>query len=287
MSATTVAPQLFSVDVEEYFQVNAMERVAPRDTWHSYPARLDASVRAILDMLDRRDARGTFFTLGWIAKHRPDTVRAIADAGHEIASHGYWHRKVTTLSPDEFREDVRTSKDELEQLTGRRVLCFRAPSFSIIRASEWALDVLVEEGYRYDSSRFPIRRPDYGSPHVPRVPHTVKCASGELLEIPLATTQLFGTPFPAAGGGYLRQFPFSLIRRAFKESAAAGVPAMFYVHPWEVDPDQPRLPVSLITRVRHYRGLARMLPLMDRLLAEIPFTSVDAAFPNLVAERAA
>jgi polysaccharide deacetylase family protein (PEP-CTERM system associated) len=280
-------PQLFSVDVEEYFQVTALEHVAPRDRWPTFPARVEASVHAILELLDRRSARGTFFTLGWIAKHRPDVVRAIADAGHEIASHGYWHQRVTTLTPEEFREDVRTAKDELEQLVGRRVLGYRAPSFSITPRNEWALDVLAEQGYRYDSSRFPIRRPDYGSPNVPRVPHTVRTQSGELLEIPLATTLLLGAPFPAAGGGYLRQFPFSLIRRAFRESAAAGVPAMFYVHPWEVDPGQPRLPVSLITRVRHYRGLARTLPLMDRLLAEFPFTSVDAAFPDLVAEPAA
>jgi polysaccharide deacetylase family protein (PEP-CTERM system associated) len=188
---------------------------------------------------------------------------------------------VPTLSRDEFREDVRASKDELEQLTGRPVLGFRAPSFSIIPGVEWALEVLAEEGYRYDSSRFPIRRPGYGSPDVPRVPHTVHTPAGDLLEIPLATTALLGTPFPAAGGGYLRQFPVALTRRAFREASAAGVPAMFYIHPWEVDPGQPRLPVSALTRVRHYRGLARTLPLMDRLLAEFPFTSVDAAFPHL------
>jgi polysaccharide deacetylase family protein (PEP-CTERM system associated) len=275
---------IFSVDVEEYFQVNAFEGVAPRERWDGYPARVYESTRAILDLLDRRGARGTFFTLGWIAEKRPEVVRAIADAGHEVASHGYWHRRVPTLTPDQFREDVRTSKDALEQLTGRAVLGYRAPSFSIIPGVEWALDVLAEEGYRYDSSRFPIRRPDYGSPDVPRVPHTVQTPSGELLELPLATTTLLGKPFPAAGGGYLRQFPFALIRRAFREASAAGTPAMFYIHPWEVDPAQPRLPVSAVTRVRHYRGLARTLPLMDRLLAEFPFTSVDAVFPHLRAE---
>jgi len=278
---------LFSVDVEEYFQVNAFERIVPRTEWGTYPTRVAASVDAILEMLARRNATGTFFTLGWIARHHPRVVRAIADAGHEVASHGYWHRRIPTLSPDEFREDVRTSKAELEDVSGQLITGFRAPSFSIIPGHEWALDVLAEEGYRYDSSRFPIRRPDYGSPDVPTVPHVVHTPSGELLEIPLATTRLLGTPLPAAGGGYLRQFPFALIRRAFREASAARVPAMFYIHPWEIDPDQPRLPVSRLTRVRHYRGLGRTLPLMDRLLSEFPFTSVRAAFPHVGAGAAA
>ena len=272
---------LFTVDVEEYFHVNAFEPFVSRDRWDTYPSRVDRATDEILELLARHGASGTFFTLGWLARTRPALVRRIADAGHEIASHGFWHRRVPTLAPELFRADVRDAKAALEDVCGQPVLGFRAPSFSIVPGYEWAFDVLLEEGYEYDSSRFPIRRPGYGSPNTPRSPYLIRRAAGTLLELPLATARVLGTLLPAAGGGYLRQFPFPLIRRAFREATAAGVPAVFYVHPWEVDPGQPRMPVPPLVRVRHYRGLRRTLALMDRLLSEFAFTSVAARRPTL------
>lgn len=271
----------FTVDVEEYFHVNAFESVVARDAWESYPRRLELAVPILLDLLAGVGARGTFFTLGWVAKHSPGVVRDIARAGHEIASHGYWHRRVTTLTPQEFREDLRTSKQELEDVIGAPVLGFRAPSFSIVPGREWAFDVLLEEGFRYDSSLFPIHRRGYGYPGVPGTPHMIARAGGALAEFPLATTSFFGYPVPAAGGGYLRQLPFGVIRRAFEDSRRRGEPATFYIHPWELDPSQPRLPVPFLTRVRHYRGLDRTRDRIAALLRDFRFGTIASRLHEL------
>jgi polysaccharide deacetylase family protein (PEP-CTERM system associated) len=268
----------FTVDVEDYFQVTAFDRVVSRESWDSLPSRVERSTDLLLDLLGARGIQGTFFTLGWVARKHPDLVRRIAAAGHEIASHGWWHRRVTTLTPEQFREDLRESKADLEAVSGQQVLGFRAPSFSIVPGHEWAFDVLLEEGFRYDSSLFPIRRPDYGYPAAPPVPHIIRRRSGSLLELPLATTSFAGLRIPAAGGGYLRQLPYAMIRRAFREWGAAGVPAMFYIHPWEVDPEQPRLPVSALTRLRHYGGLERTMPRLKRLLDDFRFCPVRRRF---------
>ncbi len=269
---------IFSVDVEEYFQVNAFDAAVPRDRWDGLPSRVEGSVDLLLELLARHGAKGTFFTLGWVADRKPHLVRRIVEAGHEIASHSWWHRKVTSLTPAEFREDVRSSKARLEDASGRRVLGFRAPSFSIGPGVEWAFDVLLEEGYRYDSSLFPIRRPGYGYPGAEPRPHLIHRAAGDLLELPLATTVLLGVRLPAAGGGYFRQLPYALTARAFREHEERAEPASFYIHPWEVDPDQPRLSVSLLSRLRHYSGLRRTLPRLERLLARFRFTSVAELF---------
>ena len=283
----SVAPRpvahYFTVDVEEHFQVSAFDGVVGRSNWERHPSRVDGSVEALLDLLDRHDARGTFFTLGWLAERRPAMVRRIAERGHEVASHGFWHRRVTTLSPGEFRDDVRDAKASLEDAAGVEVTGFRAPNFSILPGFEWAFDVLLEEGYRYDSSLFPIRRPGYGYPGAPREPHALHRASGTLWEYPLATLDLFGFRVPAAGGGYLRQFPPAVIRHAFRRLEASGVPGVFYIHPWEVDPGQPRIPVGRLTQIRHYRGLDQALPRMDRLLSEFRFTSIaERGVPSAV-----
>lgn len=264
---------VFSVDVEEYFHVNAFEHVVSRDQWAGYPSRLEPSVALLLDLLDEFGARGTFFTLGWVARHHPQVVRAIAARGHEVASHGWWHRRLPTLTAEAFRAEVRESKAELEAVSGQRVDGFRAPSFSLLPGLEWAFDVLLEEGYRYDSSRFPIRRPDYGSPDSPPVPHRIRRPAGTLLELPLATLDRWGVRWPAAGGGYFRQFPYALTRAAFTAWGRQGVPAMFYLHPWEVDPAQPRLPVGAVASFRHYRGLDRTVPRLRQLLADFRFDS--------------
>jgi polysaccharide deacetylase family protein (PEP-CTERM system associated) len=268
----------FTVDVEEYFHVSALESTVSRADWEVLPSRVEGSVDVLLDLLARHDAHGTFFVLGWLARRRPAMVRRIADAGHEIASHSFWHRRVSHISPDEFRVEARDSKAALEDVAGAPVYGFRAPTFSIRPGLEWAFDVLLEEGYRYDSSLFPIRRPDYGYPGAPAAPHLIRRGAGVLLELPLATTTMFAIRVPAAGGAYLRQLPYALVRRAFREHTDRGLPGMFYVHPWELDPGQPHLPAPIVSRLRHYRGLARTQPRIERLLGEFRFTSVARHF---------
>jgi polysaccharide deacetylase family protein (PEP-CTERM system associated) len=276
------ATHVFTVDVEDYFQVNAFDGLVNRADWDRYPSRIERNVDRLLELLDRHSTRGTFFTLGWIAERFPELVRRIAESGHEVASHGYWHRKATTLSPDAFREDARDSKARLEEATGQPCWGYRAPSFSICPGMEWAFEILVEEGYRYDSSIFPISRPDYGYPKAPPSPVVLHTASGELLELPLATTLLAGLRLPAAGGGYLRQLPFSLTLEAFAQWGELGVSAVLYTHPWEIDPDQPKVPAPLITRIRHYRNLSRTLPRLESLLDRFKFTNVVERYGDAV-----
>lgn len=264
----------FTVDVEEYFQVSALQPVVPRSSWEERPSRLDIGMRLLLELLAERGARGTFFTLGWVAKHHPNVVREIAAAGHEVASHGWGHERVTTLTPDEFRTSVRESKAVLEDLSGAPVLGYRAPSFSIVRGGEWALDILAEQGYRYDSSLFPVRRPGYGFAGGQRIPHRLETASGSLDEFPPATIQLGPAVLPAGGGAYFRLFPYCLVRSALRTAERRGVPATFYIHPWELDPDQPELDVPLRTKIRHYGGLSRTVPRLRRLLSEFRFEPI-------------
>ncbi len=266
-------PHIFSVDVEEYFQVNAFEGVVSRRDWPSYASRVDIGVDAILTLLDRHATTGTFFCLGWIAEANPRIVRRIANAGHEIASHGWWHRRVGTLSPEQFRADVRDSRRLLEDISGQLVQGFRAPSFSIVPGLEWAFEVLLEEGYRYDSSLFPIRRPGYGYPAAPTSPHLRSTPSGVIVEFPLTTARIGGLQIPAAGGGYFRQFPYALTRHAFRQCQQEGRTGTFYIHPWELDDAQPRLPVSWVTGLRHYRGIAGTHARLERLLGDFRFTS--------------
>jgi len=275
-------PHIFSVDVEDYFQVSAFEGVVDRADWDSYPSRVERSTEALLELLARHGAQGTFFTLGWVARRFPELVRRISASGHEVASHGFWHRRIPTMTREQFREDVRDAKHTLEDACGEAVLGFRAPTFSILPGLEWAFDVLLEEGYRYDSSLFPIWRPGgYGYARAPMVPHLIARDGGSLLELPMAVTHVFGLRTPAAGGGYLRQFPFGIIRRAFRDHAERGATATFYVHPWEIDVGQPRLEVGWLTRQRHYGGLDRTLSLLERLLGEFRWTSVRKRFGDL------
>lgn len=280
VSRTTVT-HFFTVDVEEYFQVKALESVVGRDQWLAHPSRVVASIEILLERLANHGARGTFFVLGWLAKYRPQVVRAIAAAGHEIASHGFWHERVPSLGQTHFRTDVRSAKEALEDLTGAEVVGYRAPNFSIVPGCEWAFDILLEEGYRYDSSLFPVRRRGYGYPSARRDPHFIVRAGGRLAEFPLATTSIFAYPVPAAGGGYLRQFPYAVIRRAFREASERFEPATFYIHPWEIDPDQPKLPVSSLTRLRHYRGLEAALGRIEKLLGEFSFTTIESYLSTL------
>lgn len=267
------APHVFSVDVEEYFQVSAFDGSIDRARWPEFPSRVAASVDWLLEALEQHQARGTFFVLGCLVAQHASLIRRIQDAGHEIASHGWSHRKLTSLSRSEFREEIRSSKDALEWVAGAPVFGFRAPSFSLVPGLEWAFDVLLEEGYRYDSSLFPIRRPGYGYPGTPQRPHEIARRGGTLLEFPMTVLTVAGAQLPAAGGGYFRHFPYAVTRAALASYARRGTPATFYIHPWEVDPQQPRLPVSPITRVRHYAGLSKTLPRIETLLTEFRFTA--------------
>lgn len=262
------------MDVEEHFHVNAFEPFVARADWERQPSRVDASTDILLDLLARHGASGTFFVVGWLADRKPALVRRIAAAGHEVASHSWWHRRVPMLSPAEFREDVAQTKARLEDITGRPVLGFRAPSFSILPGMEWAFDILLETGYTYDSSVFPIRRPGYGWPGAPATPYDIVRPGGTLREYPMTTLDVLGVRIPAAGGGYLRQLPYGVIRRAFRARQSQGQEGMFYVHPWEVDPAQPRVACDWLTRIRHYRGLGRTLPRLERLFREFRFASV-------------
>lgn len=267
----------FTVDVEEYFQVSALEPFAPRAQWELLPRRLDVGLHLLLDLLSEHDALATFFVLGWIGDRAPALVREIAERGHEVASHGSDHRRVTTITPDEFRESVRSSKHLLEDITGKAVFGYRAPNFSIVRGGEWALEILVEENYRYDSSLFPVRRKGYGFVGGKRDPYRLQLASGTLHEIPPATVNVGRAIFPAAGGAYFRHLPYALVRSALLSAERRGVPGTFYIHPWELDPDQPRIAAPFLTRLRHYGGLARTVPRLKRLLSSFHFQPIAAS----------
>jgi polysaccharide deacetylase family protein (PEP-CTERM system associated) len=274
-------PHFFTVDVEEHFQVSVFEGLIPREEWGNQPSRVVPNTVRVLEMLEHRDQSGTFFVLGWVAEKYPALVRRILEGGHEVASHGYAHRRVSQLTPEEFRHDIRIAKDVIEQAGGRTVLGYRAPSFSISPGMEWAFDVLLEEGYVYDSSLFPIHRPGYGYPGAPHIPHMITCASGHLYEFPLMTTRFAGLRVPAAGGAYFRHFPYSLTSRALREHSCARQPGMFYIHPWELDVNQPRIRASTFTTVRHYGGLRKVAPRLERMLDEFDFCSVEERLPDI------
>ncbi|MDT8368404.1 MAG: DUF3473 domain-containing protein [Longimicrobiales bacterium] len=266
----------FTVDVEEYFHVSAFEAVVSQEQWVGLESRVAASTELILRLLEEQEARATFFVLGWVALRHPELIRRIAAEGHEIASHGWDHRRIPHQTPLQFRNSVRATRELLEDLTGTPVVGFRAPSFSVGPGDEWALDVLLEEGHKYDSSLFPIRRPGYGYPDGGRFPHRVRRPGGDLLEFPPATLRRLGVNIPAAGGAYLRFFPLWLIRAAIRDMEWDGEPAVLYIHPWELDPEQPRLPVSMTTRLRHYSGLDRTRGLVQRLLEEFRFRTISS-----------
>ena len=261
----------FTVDVEEHFQVSAFEPFVPRAAWDGLASRVDANVERLLAMLERFGTKGTFFVLGWVAERHPGLVRRIVGMGHEVASHGWDHRRVTRQTPDEFRLSVRRAKALLEDLAGVQVAGFRAPSFSIIPGFEWALDVLVEEGHTYDSSLFPVRRRGYGYPGGGRDLYWLQRSGGRLAELPPATWRPLGVTLPAGGGAYFRLFPYGLVAAALRESERRGAGATFYIHPWEVDPDQPRMRVPWSVQVRHYGGLSRTVPRLERLLDDFRF----------------
>ena len=282
-----------TVDVEDYFQVSAFERVVARDRWHEYETRVAGNTDRLLGIFAECGVRATFFVLGWVAERDASIVRRIVAAGHEVASHGTGHRLVYDQTPEAFREDVRRARRVLQDLSGQPVNGYRAPSFSITGRSLWALDVLIEEGYTYDTSIFPIRHDRYGIPGAPRHPYWIHHSSvgnhqseqgfslaqqHSILEIPASTIRLAGTNLPVAGGGYFRLLPFWWTRFGIRRvNEVEGKPVVFYLHPWEIDPGQPRLNASWLSRTRHYCNLSQTTGRLRRLLSGFRFDTVAAA----------
>ena len=272
-----VIANAFTIDVEDYFQVSALAPYIPRDQWDERQCRVERNVDRILELLDEADAKATFFTLGWIAERYPQLVRRIAENGHEVASHGYQHERATDLDRDGFLADIQLAKAVLEDVAGTAVSGYRAPSFSINGANDWAFDCLAEAGYRYSSSIYPIRHDHYGMPDAPRFPYRSRDG---LLEVPITTMRFMNRNWPAGGGGYFRLMPYAmskwLIRRV---NEADGQPAIFYFHPWELDPEQPRVPgIDAKTRFRHYVNLHRTEDRLRQLLHDFRWDRVDRVF---------
>jgi polysaccharide deacetylase family protein (PEP-CTERM system associated) len=275
---SSLVTNFLTVDVEDYYQVSAFDRIVPRSEWGRREDRVCRNTDRILEMFDEAGVTGTFFVLGWVAERHPDLVRRISAAGHEIASHGYGHRLVYELRPREFREDIRRSRAVLESICSAPVQGYRAPSFSITERSLWALDVLIEEGFVYDASIYPIRHDRYGIPSAPREAHWITRPAGRIWEVPGSTVRVIAGNLPFAGGGYFRLLPYQWTRWAFRRvNGAEGRPVVFYIHPWELDADQPRLPVGRLTAIRHYRNLSETEPRMRRLLSEFAFGPVASS----------
>ncbi len=268
----TAPTNAFSVDVEDYFQVAALAPAVSRDSWPKRESRVERNTERILALLEERGIHGTFFVLGWIAERHPMLVRRIATAGHEIASHGYSHQLIYTQTPAEFRAETVRSKHLLEDLSGTPVLGYRAASFSITRHSLWALDVLAELGFRYDSSIFPIRHDRYGIPGAAENPGSVTTPSGAtLIEFPMSAARWCRIRVPVSGGGYFRLLPLAVTRWGLRQINATGRPFTFYLHPWELDPDQPRISAPWLSRFRHYTNLHCCEDRLRRLLGEFSF----------------
>lgn len=267
----------FTVDVEDYFQVSGFDGPIDRASWDDFPSRVVASTRRMLNLLARHEVRGTFFVLGYVARRFPGLVRDIHAAGHEVGSHSFWHRLIYTQTPAEFRDDLRQSKSVLEDAIGVPVTAFRAPSFSITTRSLWALELLVEEGFTTDSSVFPTRHDRYGIPGAKPTIHTLQTPSGPLIEFPPTIARYGRMHLPVGGGGYFRLYPYSLSRFLLGQVVRHEQrPFMFYVHPWEVDPEQPRLSFgSRLSRFRHYVNLASTEQKLDRLLQDFSFGSMS------------
>lgn len=276
LSSTQQIVNAMSVDVEEYFQVSAFASAVDEGNWESFESRVEYCIDRLLDLFAAHDARCTFFTLGWVAERHPDMIRRIVEGGHEMASHGYRHCRATDQTPDEFREDVRKTKSILEDLAGTSVTGYRAASFSFDESNKWTHEILDDEGYTYSSSVYPVAHDHYGMPSAPRFPYK-PLPGRNLVEFPLTTVAALGRNLPCAGGGYFRLLPYGLSRWAIGQvNRTEQKPAVFYFHPWEIDPDQPRLTGgSLKTRFRHYVNLGRMERKLSRLLSGFRWDRMD------------
>jgi len=264
-----------TVDVEDYYQVEAFAGVVRREDWPNWESRVERNTKLLLEMFARHSVRGTFFTLGYVAEQHPQLIREIAESGHEIACHSYYHRLVYSQTPDEFRQDLRNAKHRLEDLIGATVIGYRAPSYSITAQSLWALDILIEEGFSYDSSIFPVHHDRYGMPDAERFPHVLHRPTGEIVEFPPSTVRMGGTNLPISGGGYFRLYPYSLFRLGWQKiNRTEAESAIFFLHPWEVDPDQPIVPGTRLNIWRHRVNLSQTQRKLERLLKDFAFAPV-------------
>ena len=271
-----------SVDLEEYFQVSNFDQLIDRSEWDALPSRVIESTRRLLDLFDQTESRATFFALGWIAERHPKLLREIVDRGHEIACHGYGHELVYEIGPERFRSDLRRARSAIEDATGVAVRGYRAPSYSITAASLWALPILIEEGFDFDSSIFPVRHPRYGIPEFSRWPVRLELGDhGSIREFPLTTLSLGPCNLPLAGGAYLRFLPPALFRWGFARLEAAGRPTVLYVHPWEIDSEQPRQPVNRRIRINHYYNLDATEARLRALLERFEFNALGAVLDEL------
>jgi len=269
-----------TIDVEDYFMVTAFSDVVKTEDWSKYESRVENNTLQILDILDEYRVSATFFTLGWVAEHYPKLVREIHRRGHEVASHGYNHRLTYDLSLQEFREDVRRSKALLEDIIGESIVGYRATSYSILKKSLWALDILIEEGFTYDSSIFPIHHDIYGYPEFSRFPVNIhREGVGDILEIPISTISIFGKNIPIAGGGYLRLFPIRFTEWGIHRlNEKEGKPVIVYIHPWELDPKQPRLNGRRLSIFRHYINMETTSSKLRGLLSKFKFAPINQVF---------
>jgi polysaccharide deacetylase family protein (PEP-CTERM system associated) len=272
---------ILTVDVEDYFHPTEVQRTVDPARWDSFPSRVEEATSIVLDLLDAAGVKATFFILGWVARRRPGLVRRIAEAGHELGCHSFSHALVFRLSPEEFRRDTAIAVDAISQAAGVRPRAYRAPSFSITARSWWALEILVESGFHADSSIYPVRHDRYGIPGHPFFPHRIQTPSGAILEVPPASVPLGDNRnAPAGGGAYLRLLPRSYLAAAIRLlNSAHRCPACLYVHPWEFDPDVPRLASGAVARLRTYLGLRSMAGKLARLLAEFPFAPLSDVCP--------
>jgi polysaccharide deacetylase family protein (PEP-CTERM system associated) len=266
-----------TIDLEDYFHVSAYAHQVRMEDWDSYPSRVEQNVDRLLELLAGHNCLATFFVLGWVAEKKPKVVARVAAAGHEIACHSMLHRRIFDLSPREFREDTRRAKAVIEQATGKQVVGYRAPSFSVTNKSLWALDILVEEGFLYDSSIFPVEHPSYGIPDAPRAPYLINTVSGPIVEFPMPTLAMGSKRSPIGGGAYLRLLPYSYTLRSIRYlNQHEKLPVCVYVHPWELDPEQPRMGGSLTARARHYFGLGGTETKLGKLLRDLEFCPLGA-----------
>jgi polysaccharide deacetylase family protein (PEP-CTERM system associated) len=263
-----------TVDVEDFFHVQAFAELIPRDAWDGLPRRVEANTDRLLDLCAQAGVAGTFFTLGWVAERHPALVRRIVAGGHELASHGHGHQRLDALTPAQFRADIVRARALLEDAGGVAVAGYRAPTFSLGPRTPWAAALLAETGHRYSSSVYPVRHDLYGQPDAPRRPF--RHAGTALWELPMSTWRVAGRNLPASGGGLFRLLPYPLSRLLLRRCPA---PALFYTHPWEIDPDQPRVAgAGARTRLRHYTNLRRTLPRLDRLLRDFAWDRIDRVF---------
>lgn len=269
-----------TIDVEDYYHVSAFESVVRRDSWNQFESRVETNTLRILDLLDAYRTRATFFVLGHVAERHPSLVQAIQQRGHEVASHGYSHRRIYTQTPEQFSEETRRAKKIVEDLIGQPILGYRAASYSITGKSLWALDILAKEGFRYDSSIFPVRHDLYGIPGHQRFSCSIECnGSAAILEVPLSTVCVARMNIPVGGGGYLRLYPYSFTRQALlRLNHREQEPAVVYFHPWEIDPDQPRIHAGWLSCFRHYNNLRGMESKLHKLLSDFTFAPIREVF---------